>query len=54
MRKREFLTDETTSASEMLEKTPCEIFCQKRPPAAVHIAGMWPGMAMPPPPLAAG
>jgi mTERF domain-containing protein len=28
----EFLTHETTCASEMLEKTTCEIFCQKRPP----------------------
>jgi hypothetical protein len=26
------LTHETTRASEMLEKTTCEIFCQKGPP----------------------
>jgi hypothetical protein len=64
---REFLTHQTTCASEMLEKTTCEIFYQKRPPvdggtpgqatrgtcrlgqcrqapAAVRIAGMWPGL----------
>jgi hypothetical protein len=42
----EFLTHETTCASEMLEKTTCENFCQKRhvarcrqAPAAVAVAG---------------
>jgi hypothetical protein len=30
--RNEFLTHQTTSASEMLEKTTCEIFCQKGPP----------------------
>jgi hypothetical protein len=30
----EFLTHETNCASEMLEKTTCEIFCQKRPPTS--------------------
>jgi hypothetical protein len=37
----EFLTHETTCASEMLEKTTCEIFCQKRPP----MSGGTPGQA---------
>jgi hypothetical protein len=31
--KQEFLTHQTTCASEMLEKTTCEIFCQKGTPA---------------------
>jgi hypothetical protein len=31
--KWDFLTHHTTCASEMLEKTTCEIFCQKEPPA---------------------
>jgi hypothetical protein len=35
----EFLTHETTCASEMLEKTTYENFCQKRPPAAWASAG---------------
>jgi hypothetical protein len=39
--KLEFLTHETTCASEMLEKTTCEIFCQKRPPTS----GGTPGQA---------
>jgi hypothetical protein len=30
----EFLTHETTCASEMPEKTTCEKFCQKRPPTS--------------------
>jgi hypothetical protein len=30
----EFLTHETTCASEMPEKITCEIFCQKRPPTS--------------------
>jgi hypothetical protein len=37
----EFLTHETTCPSEMLEKTTCEIFCQKRPPTS----GGTPGQA---------
>jgi hypothetical protein len=37
----EFLTHETTCASEMLEKTTCEKFCQKRPP----MSGGTPGQA---------
>jgi hypothetical protein len=37
----EFLTHETTCASEMLEKTTCENFCQKRPPTS----GGTPGQA---------
>jgi hypothetical protein len=28
----------------MLEKTTCENFCQKGPPAAVRITGMWAGL----------
>jgi hypothetical protein len=32
--RREFLTYETTCASEMLEKTTSEIFCQKGPPTS--------------------
>jgi hypothetical protein len=38
-RQTEFLTHQTTCASEMLEKTTCENFCQKRPPAAWASAG---------------
>jgi hypothetical protein len=37
MQKAEFLTHETTCASEMLEKTTCEFFFQKRPPT--HVPG---------------
>jgi hypothetical protein len=45
----EFLTYETTCASEMLEKTTCEIFCQKRPPTSGGTAGR----PLPPLPLPA-
>jgi hypothetical protein len=41
MENTEFLTHETTCASEMLEKTTCENFCQKRPPTS----GGTPGQA---------
>jgi hypothetical protein len=39
-RKLEFLTHEITCASEMPEKTTCENFCQKRPPAVNGGGGM--------------
>jgi hypothetical protein len=56
----EFLTHETTCASEMLEKTTCENFCQKRPPTsggtpgqATRAAWASAGRPLPPLPLAA-
>jgi hypothetical protein len=55
----EFLTHQTTCASEMLEKTPRENFCKKD--LLWVAASMWPGVeaagmhgSMPPHPLAAG
>jgi hypothetical protein len=57
----EFLTHETTCASEMLEKTTCENFCQKNGTLARrHVRGTpcrhhhWRHPGMPPSPLAAG
>jgi hypothetical protein len=49
----EFLTHQTTCASEMLEKTTCENFCQKGPP--VGGGTPWPGDTwhVPPGPLPA-
>jgi hypothetical protein len=46
---KEFLTHETTCVSEMLKKTTCENFCQKRPRAAWAVAGR----PLPPLPLPA-
>jgi hypothetical protein len=50
----EFLTHQTTCASEMVEKTPCEIFCQTGPAVGGGTLGPGDTWHVPPGPLPAG
>jgi hypothetical protein len=54
MSELEFFTDQTTCASEMLERTPSENFCQKGPAVGGGTPGAGDTCPLPPGPLPAG